>query len=124
MREKLIELIGKAHNATTDACFEKDLTYAEAREIEADVLIANGVTIQKWIPVTERLPKHGDVVLVHGVRGGIYTAEFRMYSDFGGEYPHWHKLNSKSHYCVATHWMPLPELPKGSDEDGSVHIHD
>lgn len=45
VRKKLIELLGKAHNATTEACFEKDLTYAEAREIEADHLIANGVTI-------------------------------------------------------------------------------
>lgn len=60
----------------------------------------------KWIPVTERLPEAGDTVLVYGSRGGVYTAYMCR--------PHyWHKLNSKSHYCKPTHWMPLPEPPKG-----------
>lgn len=80
----------------------------------ADHLIANGVTFAtdnhvggKWIPVAERLPENEGVVLVYGSRGGIYTAEFRMF----GEYHHWHKLNSKYHNCAPTHWMPLPEPP-------------
>ena len=60
----------------------------------------------KWIPVTERLPEAGDTVLVCGSRGGVYTA-YMYRPNF------WHKLNSKSHYCNPTHWMPLPEPPKG-----------
>lgn len=50
MREKLIELVANArgnawwHNAPNPA------------EYVADMLIDGGVTIQKWIPVTERLP--------------------------------------------------------------------
>lgn len=64
----------------------------------------------KWIPVTERLPEDdGEVVLVCGIRKGIYTAEFRRHAN----YTWFHKLNSKCHHCEPTHWMPLPEPPKG-----------
>lgn len=63
----------------------------------------------KWIPVAERLPGVGEKVLVCGCKSGIYTA----YLARDGKYPLWHKLNSKSHYCNPTHWMPLPEPPKG-----------
>ena len=49
MREKLIELLCKAHNAVTDKSLENDsefgMTYAEQIETEADSLISNGVTI-------------------------------------------------------------------------------
>ena len=58
-----------------------------------------------WIPVSERLPEREKVVLVCGSRGGIYTAFYK-----GSRY--WHKLNSRSHFCEPTHWMPLPEPPK------------
>ena len=67
----------------------------------------------KWISVKDRLPEKCGRFLVYGSRGGIYTAEFRKFGDLGGEYPHWHKLNSKNHRCDPTHWMPLPEPPKG-----------
>lgn len=96
-REKLIALL-------------KENTIPEYwAEMIADYLLANGVTIQRWIPVTERLPEVGKIVLVYGSRGGIYTA--RLERD--GRYADWHKLNSKTHYCKPTHWMPLPEPPKG-----------
>lgn len=96
MREKLIELL------THDDC-PLLLVLGEISNL-ANFLVAHGVTVQKWIPVTERLPEDGEVVLVYGTRGGIYTA----YANRGG----WHKMNSKSHYCNPTHWMPLPEPPK------------
>jgi hypothetical protein len=64
--------------------------------------------MSEWISVKERLPETGGRFLVCGSRGGIYTAEFKNCNG----YPHWHKLNSKSHYCDPTHWMPLPEPPK------------
>ena len=62
----------------------------------------------RWIPVAERLPEHGKVVLVCGKRGAVYTAWCNsLYKN-----PGWHKLNSRNHYCDPTHWMPLPEPPK------------
>lgn len=66
------------------------------------------IEVPQWIPVTERLPEKTVRCLVYGSGGGTYTAEFRKYE--GGHV--WHKLNSKSHYCNPTHWMPLPKPPE------------
>lgn len=60
-----------------------------------------------WIPCSERLPKAGEIVLVCGKKGGIYTAIYskpRVNWNNG-----WWKLNSKSHYCDPEAWMPLPK---------------
>ena len=45
MREKLIELLCKAHGMATDASLFEDATYAQQLEAEADFLIANGVIV-------------------------------------------------------------------------------
>ena len=45
MREKLIELLCKAHGMATDASLFEYASYAEQLETEADFLIANGVTV-------------------------------------------------------------------------------
>jgi hypothetical protein len=98
-REKLVELIFDIAPYGTSEMFAIHL---------ADHLLTNGVTMQSWIPVSERLPEHGKVVLVYGKRGAIYTAWCNsLYKN-----PGWHKLNSKNHFCEPTHWMPLPEPPK------------
>ena len=96
VREKLVELL----------CEVQYLGGLE--EKIADYLIANGVTVQKWISVKDRLPEDGEIVLVCGSRGGVYTAVLNK----PGQYKGWHKLNSKIHYCDPTHWMPLPEPPE------------
>ena len=77
----------------------------------AEELIAEGVTVQEWISVKDRLPEDGEIVLVCGSRGGVYTAVFNK----PGQYRGWHKLNSKSHYCDPTHWMPLPQPPRDGE---------
>ena len=61
-REKLIELIGATHYGNNSLVGENFQEGFIARI--ADHLIANGVTIQKWISVTERLPESGVHVLV------------------------------------------------------------
>ena len=79
-----------------------------------DHLIANGVTVQKWIPVTERLPTPYERVLV--CRGDLRSENKFICVEYltvcygetimwGGDYETW---KSK-----VTHWMPLPEPPKG-----------
>ena len=46
-RKKMIKLIH--HCTSCEECRDEDI---------ADHLIANGVMVQEWIPVTERLPEH------------------------------------------------------------------
>ena len=67
----------------------------------------------RWIPVTDRLPDAGQIVLVYGKKGGIYTAKHNPTAMWPGSF--W-KLNSKSHYCEPTHWMPLPPAPEPIEE--------
>ena len=95
MREKLIELQMQAKIGWTKAEF-------------ADHLIANGVTIQQWIPVTERLPgdSRGVILCTRSriVGVGFYDKHTR----------NWVQLYSGGGICVdVTHWMPLPEPPSG-----------
>ena len=101
MREKLIELIKTAVNGCA--------TYWAG--LIADHLIANGVTIQKWIPVTERLPEtFGEFAVT------IKTIEGRAYPDYADYDPfakRWYPSLYFAHSSKVTHWMPLPEPPKG-----------
>lgn len=97
-REKLIELL------------EVDLSGSDGYEPEliADHLIANGVTVQKWIPVTERLPRNDTYILVS--------------TDCVVIPAYWHNDRFYSFTAIGiatvggvTHWVPLPEPPKGDE---------
>ena len=110
VRKKLAGLLNEAgDNVFVVANQPVELQKKRIYEEIADCLIAHGVTVQEWISVKDRLPEDGEIVLVCGSRGGVYTAVFNK----PGQYRGWHKLNSKSHYCDPTHWMPLPQPPKG-----------
>ena len=61
-REKLVGIMGELPTVFCDCCGED---YLQDKILWlADHLIANGVTVQEWIPVTERLPKSGEHVLL------------------------------------------------------------
>ena len=68
---------------------------------------------QKWIPVTEQLPKIGKKVLVFSYGNDVLTA--RMCKQTENDYP---VFECNSIYLEMakpgriTHWMPLPEPPK------------
>ena len=112
-REKLIELLGDdvcKHDSCDDCDCQgsTDMCIATLKVAMADHLIANGVTVQKWIPVTERLPEDGEICLVYSTYEQIDIRQFdsvemmwvgeNLYNDF-----------RMSH---VTHWMHLPESPK------------
>ena len=92
MREKLIELMD-------------EYLYPSSVEGMADHLIANGVTIQKWIPVTERLPEEDVRVLVWLGTGDITYTQI--------DTDRLHKKKWRRWTKNVTHWMPLPEPPNG-----------
>lgn len=108
---EIMKAVQKVHvNVDKDELLRALQYDREQYEKGYDDAIAELEAKSKWIPVTERLPEmDGTIVLVCGSRKGIYTAEFRR--KYGR---HWfHKMNSKNHHCEPTHWMPLPEAPKG-----------
>ncbi|MBQ8360008.1 MAG: DUF551 domain-containing protein [Oscillospiraceae bacterium] len=101
-RKNLIKLI---HYCTScEECRDEDI---------ADHLIANGVTVQKWIPVTERLPDKMGKYICQYVFGE--NTEYPFYQVLwyftAVEKPHFQHEGSMG--LRVTHWMPLPEPPKG-----------
>ena len=93
VREKLVELIESARYWGSGT----------SEEI-ADHLIDNGVTVQEWISVDDRLPEEKQRVLVRCKTIGT-TVGWRLWEtwmtdlgDGGSE---------------VTHWMPMPQPPKG-----------
>ena len=115
-REKLIELIQTAKSKKQyDFLFgniDDAIDMKSDDEYIADHLIANGVTVQKWIPVTERLPEENERVLVYHddgvIRFGINKCGFAdVVSTLYLQNHH------RTCFSKVTHWMPLPEPPKG-----------
>ena len=97
-REKLVELLDR---------FVYDEWYGN--DDIADKLISNGVTVQEWISVDDRLPEDDSDVLAYlkdGDKGRIYPANYAkgVWFDCIFDIP---VTNA------TTHWMPLPEPPKG-----------
>ena len=102
MREKLIELLREVQYQGNAVHGYHD-NYIQNSEI-ADHLIASGVTIQQWIPVTERLPEEDVRVLVWLGTGDITYTQI--------DTDRLHKKKWRRWTKNVTHWMPLPEPPE------------
>ena len=123
-REKLIELIRDGRYKAENICNDNDdcqrCTIADPYGnckigYIADHLIANGVTVQQWIPVTERLPEEDGWYLVYTTPNrehkSINKARFCKGFEWDNFTPRW--CGAGGHWANVTHWMPLPEPPKG-----------
>ena len=122
-REKLIELLFVGQVLADAECDKQ----AECNKCQykapnacrvgfiADNLIANGVTIQRWIPVTERLPSLHDDVLMYFKDDDNMAAGYLDYVD--EDRTMWCSYSDGGYWTDCdyepTHWMPLPEAPKG-----------
>ena len=112
VREKLIELL------KTNACPAPFMCDPACRYYGfgdcfpnrfADHLIANGVTVQEWISVDERLPEEKVNCIVY------YKHAYCDNDDYwaiGICFYDGDKFKMDWSYKV-THWMPLPKPPKG-----------
>ena len=92
VREKLVELLDR---------FVYDEWYGNG-DI-AEKLISNGVTVQEWISVDDRLPENiaNRVLVVCERSNGVFYAHY--------EKPFWINLETdKPFISTVTHWMPLP----------------
>ena len=112
VREKLVELlenhcavIGEDHCKASQSgeCAQRDCAICLASD-----LIANGVTVQEWIPVTERLPETFVSVLAY------IPSEVPMptiHESYIADHGAWVRISTGERYkpYAVTHWMPLPE---------------
>ena len=100
VREKLIEILRKP-------IFPHELV--DPVEAVADYLLDSGVTVQEWISVRDRLPEKGEEVLVFDTRenwtGFAWLRPDETWTALGFDFPF--------DLGEVTHWMPLPEKPKG-----------
>ena len=98
VREKLIEILRKP-------IFPHELV--DPTEAVADYLLDNGVTVQEWIPVKDRLPENRKEGVLIALRWGDvdigWCEDGRWRSEFVNEYED----------GEVTHWMIIPQHPKG-----------
>ena len=113
VREKLVELIDEfIHNVDLKLWYSEELD-----EKLADDLITHGVTVQEWISVKDRLPdKHGKpyVCLLTFPYGGQFPYILNWYEYGDNGYVNGRHFQDEGlDGMKVTHWMPLPEAPKG-----------
>ena len=102
VREKLAELINEFYGCDP-------MYYGIDALAMAQHLITNGVTVQEWIPVKDRLPENDSDVLAYlrnGEESRIYPANYAKGVWFDC-------IFNTPVTDTTTHWMPIPEPPKG-----------
>ena len=102
VREKLVDLIIDAKR--------NDPETGSFTEYLVDYLIRNGVTVQEWIPVKDRLPDAGGYVVCIAKRNP-FSRFMPMVARI--EKNGWVNPMTEQYISEVTHWMPLSELPKG-----------
>ena len=105
VREKLIELIAKAKYICAN-------DYSDHTEDEyiADTLLDNGVTVQEWISVDDRLPEAGGYVVCIAKRNP-FSRFMPMVARI--EKNGWANPITEQYISEVTNWMPMPQPPKG-----------
>ena len=99
VREKLVELLDR---------FVYDDWYSNG-DI-AEKLIANGVTVQEWISVKDRLPENGRYVVCIAKRNP-FSRFMPMVARI--EKNGWANPITEQYISEVTHWMTIPQPPKG-----------
>ena len=122
VKEKLVELL-----KSVLPNFRNNMAYWGEKPIYefADCLLANGVTVQEWISVEDRLPEDSGYYLVvyRDKYNESISIDFDMYvkcnvgewweSEFACDITNQFLWATRLQEQEVTHWMPLPEMPKG-----------
>lgn len=111
VKEKLMELLRKP-------IFRHEL--ADPVEAAADYLIANGVTVQEWISVEDRLPEPGEIVLAVlkaplDRLNAPYQERTLLLWRTSWSHGKWERpfgAETVNYDGRVLCWMPLPEPPK------------
>ena len=135
VREKLVEIMedlgcNDEYCKDCEFCNDIDGCVHRQKEIIADRLIANGVTVQEWIPVNDRLPEMGehyqseDVLVCIDYRPddpdttkdsyvSIDHVDFNCFGQGWFSCERDDPRNGEPSPYFVTHWMPMPAQPKG-----------
>lgn len=89
--------------------WDADVLYRRIVELEIGIGKTPGMTVQQWIPVTERLPENTGRYLTGNIRANDEKCVFDLWFDCGEWYI---DENDDEFIYKVTHWMPLPEPPK------------
>ena len=112
VREKSVELLNKANSACVGTdCFEGCKFYMEndcLYKLMADHLISNGVTVQEWISVSERLPQNFVSVLGYMTDAGEFPPVRECYTVGNAFF-----FPALGDVHPVSHWCELPQPPKG-----------
>ncbi len=119
VKEKLMDIVcdatqinGCIHSCNHPPC-------AMVRGI-VDALIENGVTVQEWISVDDRLPEESGLYITFGCTAVPVLwlhnfdkdmGKFGVWWDYdtdGKKHPRYRFIEAED----ITHWMPIPEKPK------------
>ena len=115
VREKLVEILKQAPfegRALDEWWFEEKI-----KKI-ADHLISNGVTVQEWISVEDKLPPYNHNVLVYRPNMAMEILVDNYGGYYGEDDDEWHEgwaLYGEDAYGnpVITHWAYFIQPPKG-----------
>ena len=105
VKEKLVELVNDVLMYLPWGEIQNDTA-----ECIVDRMMAHGVTVQEWIPVTERLPEAGGYVVCIAKRNP-FSRFMPMVARI--EKNGWVNPITEQYISDVTHWMPLPAPPKG-----------
>ena len=115
VKGKLVELLGSVQQMGViyreNQMDERYPTIEQIRNTEvAARLIANGVTVQEWISVKDRLPEAGRYVVCIAKRNpfSIFMPMVARIEKNG-----WVNPITEQYISEVTHWMPIPVPQKG-----------
>ena len=101
MKGSIIAFDPCPHCENHDMCSKCELTFRRSG------VIANPC---EWISVEERLPEENGYYLVYTKYGYIEVEWYKTWDDDDLDGGYWWEFEG-----LVTHWMPLPEAPKGGE---------
>ena len=114
VREKLVELLTGFYGC--------DPMYYDVDVLAiADHLIANGVTVQEWIPVDDRLPEQppnrvdeqGRSWVTQNIDCIVYDGKIVFVAHYSFQNKFFWYSDTLHPLKNITHWMEIPQPPKG-----------
>lgn len=105
VREKLVEILKQA---PFEGKVLDEWWWEEKIKRISDHLIANGVTVQEWISVDERLPENFVSVLGHMTDAGEFPPVRECYTVGNAFF-----FPALGDVHPVSHWCEMPQPPKG-----------